>query len=555
MFFFINLKKLIKILTASKGTLLVISGMSLLIVIVFSLLISHIENLRWFDAFYFSFITATTVGYGDITPHSVTAKILTMLYITCAMLALPTLFTLVGSSFYDYLQRKNKGKIRIHDQYDFLIIGGYELKLKKVIEKLLFIKPFLKICVLSDVFDTIPNWMKKYQVRFIRGDASSIVDLYRVKADKVNEIILLSTTPDDRDSDGTQLLSHQMIRIINQHAEILAEKVRRDFVGFPNHNNTLWIPVSDPGLIAKEALESFRATFDFLWEIFKTGVQKNIILDKDIAWKDLKLPYPLGYEEDGTWHWIPDRDTQLKQGTKIKYLSLLPTPLPEISTPTSLFIIGYVQNKTHDIIDEYRSDPRYSNANITILSNELEEPPYWLLEYKNVQFHKGVESDIEILRRLNISSFGHIVILAHGYNEKSDQKVYMTYCSVQSLAKSSTIFAELNREDRAILKLHSKDVLSDVTQSHYIVQELQNPGAMDFLEILNDTISHVNLFTQKINIIESWETLKIKLLKQNVYPVGYRLGRSPWVYLPEKDLTLDKPEILYIAMEIHKITL
>jgi hypothetical protein len=542
-------------LTASKGTLLAVSGLSFVILIVFSLLIAHIENMNWFNAFYFSFITATTVGYGDITPHSVTARILTMVYITCAMLALPTFFTLVGSSLFDYLQRKNKGKIRIHEAYDFLIIGGYEVKIKKVIEKLLVMKPHLKICVLSDIFETIPHWMKKNQVKFIRGYASSMADLLRVNADKVGEIILLSTTPDDRDSDGTQLLSHQVIRTINQHTEILAEKVRRDFVGFPSHKNTLWIPISDPGLIAKESVESFGATFDFLWQIYKTGVQKNIILDKDTTWNSLKLPYPLGYLEADSWHWIPDHNTKLTRGTKIKYLSLIPTTLPEISTSTSLLIIGYVQNKTHDIIDEYRSDPRYTNANILILSNELEEPPYWLLEYKNVQFFKGVESDIEILRRINISSFGHLVILAHGYNEKSDQVVYMTYCSARYLSKSSTFFVELNREDRSKLKLHTNDVLSDVTQAHYIVQELQNPGAMDFLEILNDTNSHVNLFTQKINVIESWNTLKMKLHMQNIYPVGYRLENAPWVYLPEEDITLNKPEILYIASGKHKVNL
>ena len=40
-----------------------------------------VEKLSWVDAYYFSVITLTTVGYGDITPHTSTEKIFTTCYI------------------------------------------------------------------------------------------------------------------------------------------------------------------------------------------------------------------------------------------------------------------------------------------------------------------------------------------------------------------------------------------------------------------------------------------------------------------------------------------
>ncbi len=40
-----------------------------------------IERLSWIDALYFSVITLTTVGYGDISPQTNIGKLFTILYI------------------------------------------------------------------------------------------------------------------------------------------------------------------------------------------------------------------------------------------------------------------------------------------------------------------------------------------------------------------------------------------------------------------------------------------------------------------------------------------
>ncbi len=41
----------------------------------------YVEGFSWIDAYYFSVITLTTVGYGDLVPHTDIGKLFTTLYI------------------------------------------------------------------------------------------------------------------------------------------------------------------------------------------------------------------------------------------------------------------------------------------------------------------------------------------------------------------------------------------------------------------------------------------------------------------------------------------
>jgi voltage-gated potassium channel Kch len=46
-----------------------------------TIVFKYIEDWTWVDSLYFSFVSLTTVGYGDLTPTTDTGKLLTILYL------------------------------------------------------------------------------------------------------------------------------------------------------------------------------------------------------------------------------------------------------------------------------------------------------------------------------------------------------------------------------------------------------------------------------------------------------------------------------------------
>lgn len=57
------------------------AGIALSILITGAIFYHEVEKLSWLDAFYFCTITLTTVGYGDITPHTDAGKLFTIFYV------------------------------------------------------------------------------------------------------------------------------------------------------------------------------------------------------------------------------------------------------------------------------------------------------------------------------------------------------------------------------------------------------------------------------------------------------------------------------------------
>ena len=67
--------------------------LSLGLIMVGAFFYRQVEELSWVDSFYFTIVTLTTVGYGDIAPETTAGKLFTMAYL---LIGIGLLVALVG---------------------------------------------------------------------------------------------------------------------------------------------------------------------------------------------------------------------------------------------------------------------------------------------------------------------------------------------------------------------------------------------------------------------------------------------------------------------------
>lgn len=73
-----------------------IAALATAILLIIGIIFYHIvEKLKFIDALYFSVITLTTVGYGDITPKTDIGKLFTVIYVVAGIGILATFANLL----------------------------------------------------------------------------------------------------------------------------------------------------------------------------------------------------------------------------------------------------------------------------------------------------------------------------------------------------------------------------------------------------------------------------------------------------------------------------
>ena len=84
---------------SEKKHLIFVATVAILITISTGTIVFHfIENWSWIDAYYFTVITISTVGYGDLTPTHPISKFLTTLLIFSGVTIALTALSIIGKA-------------------------------------------------------------------------------------------------------------------------------------------------------------------------------------------------------------------------------------------------------------------------------------------------------------------------------------------------------------------------------------------------------------------------------------------------------------------------
>lgn len=185
------------------------------------------SELSWQDAMWWSFVTMTTVGYGDLFPESFGGRYL---------VAVPTMVIGIGilgfiiseisAKLVESRSKRTKGLIRVTMEQHILIVhfSGLEL-LRKVIFELRADPSTekLPICVVDDRLEELPMELSKLGLEFVRGNPTQTETMERANLAKACHALVLTRNPSEAHSDDTSLAAVLLIKRMRPDIGVVGE--------------------------------------------------------------------------------------------------------------------------------------------------------------------------------------------------------------------------------------------------------------------------------------------------------------------------------------------
>lgn len=186
----------------------------------------YVERERlgsFFDALWWTVVTITTVGYGDIVPGSPAGKIFGLLVIVSGFLMMSVTTALVSSILISRKLKQERGLSSVTYR-NHTVLCGWNKTSESVLKELFRSKEGLHLVLVNNLpeeeISEILYSNKGRSIQFVRGDFLSEHILDRAHAAKADVVII---TPDgDAGSDDKTVLAAYTIRAVNPKAKIFA---------------------------------------------------------------------------------------------------------------------------------------------------------------------------------------------------------------------------------------------------------------------------------------------------------------------------------------------
>lgn len=331
MFYLVDsLKRLraLRILRENKYLLLFFLGISVL----FALYMWTVEGLSLLDTYYFLVTTATTVGYGDISPKTGFGKVFVTVYMVVGIALLGLFLGKVTEVMVDISSRRKRGLIRMKDKID-LIITGYpsDDKVENIVAELRNDDRYkdLGIVCVNNQLEEKPAWMTALNVHFVKGVPSDGSVLERAGINTASTLLILANDSRRIESDDLSTSVCAVVEKLRPEVRTIIEKVRKDGLLFEVVNADTVVDVAAPSVLAQEILDP--GAIELQNAIFSThtdGTQYNLVFSgEDAKWSDIAMAVlktdsiPEGYQNPGerSFRLLPKQGEQVKTGALVKY--------------------------------------------------------------------------------------------------------------------------------------------------------------------------------------------------------------------------------------------
>ena len=177
------------------------------------------------DAFWYSVISITTIGYGDLSAETTGARIGTAVFIVVLGLAAFTSAIGLGVDWileYNYREKAGMGKVAARNHV-LIVNFPNERRVRQIVEEFLRDPGHRndELIVVTDQIESLP--FEQHSVNFVRGAPLEEETYRRANAEDARQAIVLSTGYDDPSSDSVAASVVSILKHVNPEISIVAE--------------------------------------------------------------------------------------------------------------------------------------------------------------------------------------------------------------------------------------------------------------------------------------------------------------------------------------------
>ena len=226
-----------KLVIASLVTILIFTVLMLIIFLSEQKTNSAINTL--FDAIWYTLVTITTVGYGDITPRSILGRTSAMILLLAGVALFGALSGKFASFLFDRQQKKDRGLLKMNKIKNHFLICGWKPNFERILEGILLANPEIppeKIILLNN---SSQNEMEKIKadsrfknINYIHGDFTDEDTLLKSQIKTAERTLILADNSENFSSletDSRTVLAVITIKNLNPKIYCVAEIIDSKF--------------------------------------------------------------------------------------------------------------------------------------------------------------------------------------------------------------------------------------------------------------------------------------------------------------------------------------
>lgn len=190
----------------------------------FGIFIHYIEPQTFptiFTGIWWTFVTASTVGYGDYVPETLYGKLAGIALILSGGGLIAYYLTSISAAAVRQGNQLTEGKVAFKGSNHYIFIGWNE-QTKAIFSKVSKQEPFKNIVVIDRTMERFP--LEKYPIHFIKGDAS-IDRTLELASIRSASTVIITADPGipPRQADNYTILTTIAVRGNNEKVRIIAE--------------------------------------------------------------------------------------------------------------------------------------------------------------------------------------------------------------------------------------------------------------------------------------------------------------------------------------------